>query len=131
MWWVIRDAFLRRQKSKCNYNGSQPTSTGVTPAELDWEWAMDDLSALCRPVESGDPESKNEFPLVEAATSMRPLSADLPIRTIFTVIPFDTNVGVTLAIHGSLFSSSSLTSRKTPPLAEPPSASSTWEIGIE
>ena len=92
---------------------------------------MDALSALCRPVEPDDPESKNDFPLVEAATSMRPLSADSPIRTVFTVIPFDTKIGVTLAIRGGLFSSPSLTSRKTPPLAEPPSASRTLEMGIE
>ena len=98
------------------------TTTGEKPGELASSSDTTVLSALCRSVVYGVPESKNALPPVEAANSIIPGSAPSLMRITWRVTPLASRLGLTSSIQGAMFSSPSLTSNSTPPLGWPASS---------
>ena len=102
--------------------GFMLASTGVTPGELASSSDTTVLRALCRSVESAEPESKNALPPVAAANLIIPWSAPSLMRMTWRMTPLASRLGLTSSIHGAMFSSPSLTSNSTPPLGSPASS---------
>ena len=100
----------------------------VDPGAADPASVIDDLKALCRTVDSDDPVSYHDIPLVAADNPIRLSSALLVRRIVWMITSLLSNCGFTSLIVGLTVSLPSVKRTMIPPLAEPPLTSRTCQI---